>query len=84
MKEPLKHHQACGFGFAIRSYNQCRVSYGSAVVDHYLSHFGEYIRNEFPKKYCFYLDNGHFLIVSPGFMDIHAAIAKIHQQFKDP
>lgn len=84
MKEPLKHHQACGFGFAIRSYNQCRVSYGSAVVDRYLSHFGEYIRNEFPKKYCFYLDNGHFLIVSPGFMDIHAAIAKIHQQFKDP
>lgn len=84
MKEPLKHHQACGFGFAIRSYNQCRVSYGSAVVDRYLSHFGEYIRNEFPKKYCFYLDNGHFLIVSPGFMDIHAAIAKIHQQFKGP
>lgn len=84
MKEPLKHHQACGFGFAIRSYNQCRVSYGSAVVDRYLSHFGEYIRNEFLKKYCFYLHNGHFLIVSPGFMDIHAPIAKIHQQFKDP
>ena len=84
LEDSLKQHTPCGFGFVIRSYYQCRISYGSAVVDRYLTRLGEYIQKEFPGRQSFYLGDGHFLVLSFDPMDLPSAAARIHQQLKGP
>lgn len=74
-----------GAMIAFENYEELRNTYGHEVMRRVVVKIGVWMKINFPKSYCFYVNKGRFLLVSdPWNRNIQVPFSKIKEYFKKP